>query len=353
MNDPIKVSLQKRTGWFQFRYRVNGRYIRKKVGTKDKKVAEQRRLELEISLNSDNPEDRKAVKRIFVSEYMTIFLREYGKENYAEGTYYIYEKYCKVLLPHLGEKLLNEVTTEDIIVMLNKVKSKKGLSNASHNRYRSLLSKMFNFAIDTGYSKHNPVSRVSKLKEHDKSKDIKYLNEDETKRFLASCLPSFYPIAATFIYTGIRRGELCGLKWGNVNFENEQITISHSFDKPTKDRDTRILPMHPHLKDILLKQYTATGTSTYVFPDSNGNMRRGDFRKVLSSTLTRAGINKKHGIHDLRHTFATMFLKTGSIYTLKELLGHSDIKTTEIYSHVSNEFEFKKNEISKLPVFSQ
>jgi len=352
MNDLIKVSLNKREGWYQFRYRVNGRYIRRKVGTQDKTVADQRRLDLEISLNSDNPEDRKKVKRIFVSEYMSVFLRDYGKENYAEGTYYIYDKYCKVLLSHLGDKLLNEITTEDIIMVLNKVKRSKGLSNATHNRYRSLLSKRFNFAIDTGYSKHNPVSKVSKLKEHDKSKDFKYLNEDEVKRFLSECLPSFYPIAATFIYTGMRRGELCGLKWSNVNFDTEQITVSHSFDKPTKDNDTRILPMHPHVKDILLKQYNETGTSSYVFPDSTGNMRRGDFRKVLSSTLSRAGISKKHGIHDLRHTFATMFLKTGSIYILKDLLGHSDIKTTEIYSHVSNEFEFKKIEISKLPVFS-
>ena len=126
-----------------------------------------------------------------------------------------------------------------------------------------------------------------------------------------------------------RMSELCGLLWENVNFNKGFLTISNSLSGPTKDLESRIIHMNEHLFEILQKQRSISNGSKYVFPKNNGNMRGRNFTKRFRSTLKRAGINKHLVVHDLRHTFATQYAKTGSIYTLKEFMWHSDIKTTE------------------------
>ena len=108
----------------------------------------------------------------------------------------------------------------------------------------------------------------------------------------------------------------------------------------------------PGLKDILVEQIERANGSKYMFPNSKGNMRGGNFRKRLKSTLQRAEINKRIGIHSLRHTFATECLNNQiDIYTLKIWMGHSDIKITEKYLHLTDGF-FRK-EMDKMPLYYQ
>ena len=353
-HDPIKVSLYQFNGWYYFRYRLPGKknYTRNSTGTKDRKVAEHRRIELEQRLNSDNPQIYEKIKQIFFKEYVSIFLREYAQEHYSPSTYYATGKRCEILISYLGGKLLGEITSNDIMDLLRNLKGYRDLGNRGINEYRKLLSKMFNYAAEMNYSNYNPVESVRKYKEGNRSKDFGYMTKDEIKRFLAGCNPEFYPIAATLIYTGMRKCELCGLLWENIDLDGDMITISNSYDRPaTKDNESRKIGIIPFIREILIKQKSNCNGSIYVFSDTRGKMRKGDFRKVFHSTLKRAGIDKNLTIHDLRHTFATLFLKSsGSIYSLKILMGHSDIKTTERYIHFSDEMGFLKNEINKMPI---
>ncbi len=243
--EPIKVSLFDRNGWFYFRFKINGKYTRKKVGTKDRNTAELRRMEFEQLLNSNNPNELNKIDQIFFKDYVSIFLKEYGKDNYKSGTYYMYEKNCEILKSYLGEKLLSEITPRDISIFFNNLKKDRRLENPTINRYRALLSKMYKIAIKFGYASHNPIKDVDRLKEQNKSKNIVVLSKEEITRLFAECDNEFYPILATFIYTGMRKGELCGLLVENVKLNENKIIIEYSFNEPTKDHETRIVPIIP------------------------------------------------------------------------------------------------------------
>ncbi len=329
MFNPIKVSLKQRNGWWHFRYCISRKEIRKSIGTKDKNIAEQRRIEQEYRLNTEDPILFKRIEKIFFKDFIHVFFDVHAKEHFSPDFCYASKRRCSIINGYIGDKLLNEITPNEIRETLKKIKTYRTLQNSSVNRYRTLLNKMFNFAKESGYSDYNPVKDVKKYKETNKSKDFNYLEDQELQTFFSSCDNEFYPIATTLVYTGIRISELCGLLWENVNFNKGFLTISNSLSGPTKDLESRIIHMNEHLFEILQKQRSISNGSKYVFPKNNGNMRGRNFTKRFRSTLKRAGINKHLVVHDLRHTFATQYAKTGSIYTLKEFMWHSDIKTTE------------------------
>ena len=353
LTDPIKVSVIKRGQWYHFKYRFDGNYVQKRAGTKDRKVVERRRIELEQQLNSDNPTSLTRVTRILFRDFVCVFIADHASEHYTPGYLYAIEKRCSIFIEHIGDKLLTGITSNDIRELLKSIKASRNLKNPSVNRYRTLLHKMYNFAIESGHAKHNPVTSVKKYKEDNRSKDFSYLNDAEIPLFLGACDKEFYPIAFTLVYTGIRIGELCGLKWDKINFATGFINVSNSFNGSTKDLEARDIPMNDQLIKILQGHFKAANGSPFVFPDSKGNMRGGDFLKRFRSTLRRANINKKLTIHDLRHTFATLFAKTGNIYSLMKLLGHSDLKTTERYIHSFKDGEYLKNEINQMPVYTE
>ena len=133
------------------------------------------------------------------------------------------------------------------------------------------------------------------------------------------------------INTGMRKGEILSLKWGQVR--NGFIYL----DK-TKTDEARQIPINDDLDEcfrgIRKRQQL---TSQYVFSDGNGGYIQ-DIKTAFKSALDRAGIIDFRP-HDLRHTFASHYLmRGGSLKALKEILGHADIKMTMRYAHLSKEF---------------
>ena len=145
--------------------------------------------------------------------------------------------------------------------------------------------------------------------------------------------------------TGLRVSELVELKLSDLDFNDDIIRI---MGKGSKER---IIPIGDFAKDYLLKYINnhrgnmLKGINTdYVFLNNHGKkMTRQGFFKIIKKLAKDVGISTEISPHTLRHSFASHLLKYGAdLRTIQELLGHSDISTTQIYTHVANE-ELRKN----------
>ena len=198
---------------------------------------------------------------------------------------------------------------------------------------------MFNLAKKWGYLKENPTQEVTRLKVND-SKPPRFLTTEECHRLLQHSPDHLYPIFFTFLNTGMRKAELENLEWADVDLEHRKIRIQRKeFWQPkTGERD---IPVNQKLLGLLtrLKEENDSGLrSNFVFPHKDGGQTRAKLRLLLIKIAQKAGIESLTKLHSLRHTFASHLVMKGvDLPTVQKLMGHSDIKTTMIYAHLSHD----------------
>ncbi len=151
--------------------------------------------------------------------------------------------------------------------------------------------------------------------------------------------PGLYGLFATLVYTGLRRGEACGLRWSDVDFDRRLITVRRSYESRTKSGKDRLVPVSAELVPILKQHKLADPwKGELVFPDDTGEIMSPDarLRSVLWSACDRCKIRRIR-VHDLRHVFASYFVMGGGdIFTLQRILGHSTPQiTSDTYAHLS------------------
>lgn len=185
-----------------------------------------------------------------------------------------------------------------------------------------------------------------------KSKEMKVLTREEMQRFIIQAkYDGYLELFILELSTGMRRGEILGLQWDDLNMQTGELKISrqvailngkiHITEPKTKTSvRTIILPA-----DIvkLLAEYKKTVNSKWLFPSPvKEDMPRNPtaVRKILDRTLEKAGC-KHIRFHDLRHTFATTALANGmDIKTLSAIIGHNSAETTlNIYTHITDEMQ--------------
>jgi len=131
--------------------------------------------------------------------------------------------------------------------------------------------------------------------------------------------------------TGMRRGELFDLKWSAVNFDTKTITVAGA---TTKTSDTRHIPMNKETYGVLEAWKKQVSESPYVFPGQGGG-RFEDVKSAWLKLLERAQIDGFRW-HDMRHDFASRLVMAGvPLNTVRDLLGHADIKMTLRYAHLA------------------
>ncbi len=167
-----------------------------------------------------------------------------------------------------------------------------------------------------------------------------FLSPDECALLLSKADSTIREMILTALRTGMRHGELTGLQWSSIDWENRNITVRHSrcdrtgtLDTPKSNRE-RHIPMDADVYEMLFKRRRSTG---YVFLDRNGTKPFTSSRMIreLREVRYRAGL-RPLGWHTLRHTFASHLAMRGTpLHAVQALLGHSTISTTMRYAHVA------------------
>jgi integrase/recombinase XerD len=166
------------------------------------------------------------------------------------------------------------------------------------------------------------------------------LTQEEIKKMIDICSNKKSKLMISLLYAcGFRVSELTNLKIEDLNLE-ENI----GFVRQAKGKKDRIFNIPVFLKEDLITQVSKQKEKkeSYLFSGPKGNLTSRNLQKIVSINAKRAKIEKKVHPHTLRHSFATHLLESGTdIRKIQELLGHADLSTTQIYTHISVE-ELKK-----------
>jgi len=168
--------------------------------------------------------------------------------------------------------------------------------------------------------------------------------EDELQALVNAAAPHLKRILAIAIGTGLRKGDILALRWNDIDFEHNVITL---FMQKTEEGIE--IPMLPMVREILWRLHGTAGESPFIFTSTAGE-KFGNIRTAFNGALRRSGLAKKgYRFHDIRRTFATMLYNRGVHLTkIQRLLGHKSITTTERYLGVK--FEETREAISVLDV---
>jgi integrase len=261
----------------------------------------------------------------------------------------------------MGKLSLLQVTPEKVAAYRD-----DRLSQVSPNSVRielALLSNLFVIA-QKEWSFHgldNPVRKVSRPKIPEGRCPV--LSEKQIKRLLEECRKAtttlLYPFVLLALHTGCRSMELRGLQWSQVDLEGNFISLVGT---ETKTHRARAIPLSPAAGDILcklaedqkIKKVVDLNGQRFglVFPSRRDPSEPRDMHMSFDRAVKRAGLDNLPGegklrIHDLRHLCGTFLVMNGvDLETIRDILGHRDLATTQRYLHVVN--EHKRKAISKI-----
>lgn len=237
------------------------------------------------------------------------------------------------LIAECREKLLNSPRNPRRANFKQCAPSRKR-SPATVNRYLAVLSHIFSIAVkEWEWIDDNPVLKVRKPKEA-KGRD-RYLSDDERRRFLMACEKSdsrfLHVIVVLALATGMRKGEILGLRWKQVDFENKRITLTK-----TKNGETRSVPLVGY-GHTLLKTLAPENPSPekVIFPGKTEGVPV-DIKKGWCNALKAAEITDFR-FHDLRHSAASYLGMSGAtLLEIAAVLGHKTLSMVKRYSHLSD-----------------
>ena len=273
-----------------------------------------------------------------IDDYIDYLILEKGlssntKENYR------YDLEC--FYKYLNNKKTNELKEQDIIDYLKYLSENKKLSSRSVERHLTTLRGFFKYLTKMG-KMHDITKNIDNLKLGKFLPTV--LSEDEVEELLNINLDSPFAYRTKAMLelmygSGLRVSELVNLEINDIDLYNDTILINGKGSKermvPLGAYAKEYLELYLQNRSLLIKR--KNGNPDKLFLNNHGRpITRNGFNFILNSILKEKGIEKEVTPHTLRHSFATHMLDNGAdLRTIQELLGHSDIVTTRIYTHIA------------------
>ncbi len=291
-------------------------------------------------------------------QWMDVWFENYAELQVRPSSHQTYKGYIKNhIKPNIGDIPLNKLTTLDLQKLykrlltegrIDRIESKnqpKGLSAKTVRNINQIISSALNLAKEQKLIYSNPADACALPKvEH---REMKTLTAEQLDTFFREAKATgVYEMYYIELATGLRRGELLGLKWDDIDIKNGVIRVQRQVaringeivEAPLKTKNSyRNVSIGPDAIEVLEAQKAKVGDSGYVFPSPNGGPISPDsVLNMLHRVLERAGLPKMR-FHDLRHSFATLALQNGvDIKTVSGMLGHFSAGfTLDTYAHVT------------------
>ena len=302
-----------------------------------------RRLEEQRQQGKSSPDSQLLFPQLW-EEFREHHLCELSPSTQADYQS-IYNRY---LFPRYQRTPVVAIDTAEVLrfkAQLMKSKTSKPLSPKRVKNILLCLQSIFSFAEGLGLVWSNPVKNI-KTKTTVENNERVFLSQEEIQVFLQAIEevnPGSTALFWTLCYTGVRLGECLALRVGDVDLESGCITVSRSIYrgqvKSTKSGKSRVVGISDGLHEVL-SQHLLDHEGELLFPSKSGGFidPNGLRRYVFDRAVEKSGLPRKKRdrlrIHDLRHSFASLLVEKGvDLVVVKELLGHSSITTTMIYSH--------------------
>lgn len=290
-----------------------------------------RQLALSTSLGED-PSAKSSPRYIrtiydLAEEYLKVHSKvKKTPKGHKEDQYFL----NVYLLKRYGKLEIEKISTLD----LQKIHAELEKTPYKANKFRDLLSKMFNLSVQWGWRIDNPVKGIEKYKEY---KRHRWLSNEELQR-LWSILDTYHTQGAANVFrllllTGSRRNEVLHATWDQFSLEKGIWTKpAHT----TKQRRMEHLPLSLQAVE-LLKSMKDESTSNFLFPGKIPGKPIQEIKKAWDTIRKNASLPDVR-IHDLRHTHASHLVSSGlSLSIVGKLLGHTQASTTQRYAHLADE----------------
>lgn len=333
--------------YFTMRFRVDGKLREESLGWASEGWTEERASRLLADRKKSKGGSRRMVRNLMGGRELEV-LRGRTETTFAElARCYVewakrskrswYDDVTRLnahVLPLLGPVILGDIGGMEIEKLEGRCRE-KGLAPATVMQCLALVRTCFNYAIRGGiFAGPNPAARIGVSKVDNMR--VRFLSKHEAELLLnaaAVCDRDVHDMSLLSLYTGMRAGEILSLRWADIDFASNSISVVGA-----GDRVVRRIPLSGKVKNMLLKRFLSASCAI-VFPGRDGHYRKKvsrSFEKMVKQLGFNDNIDdprEKVCFHTLRHTFASWLALQGeSISTIRELMGHRSVSATMRYA---------------------